>query len=235
MPLLINSLTDFLPPDLPAWLPETQAALHKWTERQRQRLENGPWATVPTPAFPYQDLLPSARLSYELVGWNNVRTYLTLFEADPSPFVDARFKQRPALEQYAVDLLTDLRHSWKRGAADWLVRRRADGQTIGVLHLYELSCETFPDYVPHCCVGYALAAPFRRQGYGFEALGQLLEQASQLFGRTEARALSDATNVASQALLRKCDFALLEERPATLRQPAEQLWQCWLTQGTGAR
>ena len=73
--------------------------------------------------------------------------------------------------------------------------------------------------------GSALAAPFRRQGYGFEALGHLLAQAAGRFGRTEARALSAADNVASQALLSKCGFTLLEARPATPRRPAEQLWQ----------
>lgn len=219
-----NSFAAFLPSDLSAWLPATQVALSEWVRHQRQRLEDGPWATLPAPAFPYQGLPPSARLTYELVNWANVRAYLPLFEADASSFVDARFKQRALLEQYAVALLTDLRHSRKHGACDWLIRRRSDKQAVGVLHLYELNCEIVGDRTPHCCVGYALAAPSRRQGYGQEALNHLLTQAARLFGRTEARALSATDNAPSQALLRKCGFVLLEARAA------EQLWQCWLTE-----
>lgn len=114
------------------------------------------------------------------------------------------------MEAYALDLLTDLCYSWKHGGCDWLVRRRADGQLLGVLHLYELSHEIIGSQPPHCVVGYALATQFRRQSYGFEALNHWLTQATRLFGRTEARALSAAGNLASQALLRKSGFLLLE-------------------------
>ena len=213
------------PAALAALLPATQAALQKWAERQAQWLGDEAAALPPQPAFPYQALPPSARLTYELVAWDQVRAYLPLFAADPSPFVDARFKQRAALEAYAVSLLTDLRYSGKRGACDWLVRRRADGQPLGVLHLYDLSHEVIGSQIPHCAVGYALAAPFRRQGYGAEALRHLLRQAAQLFGRTEARAISVVDNLASEALLRKYNFAVLEERPATRHGPATRLWQ----------
>lgn len=222
------ALAAVIPPAaLAALLPETQATLREWARRQTQWLGDADERAAPPrrqPAFSYQALPPSARLSYELVGWDTVRAYLELFAADLSPFVDARFKQRAALEAYAVSLLTDLRFSWKRGACDWLVRRRTDGQPLGVLHLYDLSQEQIGDWRPHCAVGYALAAPFRRQGYGHEALSHLLKQASTLFSQTKVRAISAANNAASQALLRKCGFAVLEERPATRRAGAEVLW-----------
>lgn len=205
-------------------LPETQADIQEWAQRQTQWLDNDADVPARQPAFPYQALPPSARLTYELVDWNNVPDYLPLFAADPSPFVDARFKQRAALEAYAVSLFTDLRFSWKRGACDWLVRR-TDGQPLGVLHLYDLSHEVIGGQTPHCAVGYALAAPFRRQGYGSEALSHLLAQAASLFGRTEARAISVVDNLASQALLRKYGFVVLEERPASRHGPVTTLWQ----------
>jgi len=174
--------------------------------------------------FPYQDLPPSARLSYELVTWSNVRAYLPLFANDPSPFVDARFKQQAGLEAYAEELLIELRHSWKRGGCDWLLFRHTDAQPIGVLHLYNLSHEVVAGQVPYCAVGYALAAPFRRQGYGLEALSHLLTYAASLFGRTEVRALSAVENLASEALLQRCGFTLLEERPTGHSQGAVRLW-----------
>lgn len=218
-----------LPPNLPALLPETRQAVRQWARRHASRLADGP-ALPPAAGFPYRDLPPSAQLRYELVSWVNFPTYLTLFGADPSPFVDARFKQRAALEAYVVQLFTEASFSWKRGATDWLIRRRADDQPLGVLHLYDLSRETINGQPAHCAVGYALAAPARRQGYGFEALSHLLTQAAELFGRPEARAISAVENGASEALLRKCGFLLLEERPGYYNQGGTRLWQRQLRQ-----
>ena len=218
-------LAALLPPQLLTLRPATQATLQGWACRQRQRLGDDGAAAPPWPSFPYQDLPPSARLAYELVGWSNVGAYLPLFAADPSPFVDARFKHRAALETYAVALLTDLRYSWKRGGCDWLMRRRAGGGALGILHLYDLSHEIIGPQVPHCSVGYAVAAPLRRQGYGLEALRHLLVQAAGLFGRTEARALSADGNLASDALVRRSGFAVIEARPAAPGRAAERLWR----------
>lgn len=220
-PSLVSTL---LPPNMPALLPATRQAVRQWARRHAARLAAAP-ADEPHPRTAYQDLPLSARLSYELVDWANFSTYLALFAHDPSLFVDARFKQRATLEAYAVQLLTEASSSWKRGAADWLVRRRADGQPLGVLHLYDLSREIIDGRLGHCAVGYALAAPFRRQGYAFEALSHLLEQAATRFGRSEARAIAAVDNLASEALLRKSGFVLLEERPATHSQGGTRLWQ----------
>jgi RimJ/RimL family protein N-acetyltransferase len=222
MTLAEQLLGTMLPPDL---LPETQDALRDWSRRQMRLLEaTGKPVDVLLPSFPFQHLPDSQRLSYELVDWHNYPAYLLLFANDPSPFVEARFKQHALLETYAVELLTDMRYSWKRGGGDWLLRRRIDGRPMGVLHLYELSHEVIGGRVPHCCVGYAVAAPFRRQGIGREALSHLLVQAAHLFGRTEARALINADNTASDGLLRGCGFTLLEERPAGYGRNAGQLW-----------
>ena len=214
-----------LPPNLPALLPATRREVRGWLLRQAEMRADYPAASqLSAVAFPYQSLPPSARLAYELVDWTNFGAYLPLFSADPSPFVDARFKSRAALESYVATLLLAQRYSWKNGAADWLVRRCADGQLLGVLHLYDLSREIINGRVPHCAVGYALAAPFRRQGYGSEALRHLLAQAAALFGRTEARALAAADNLASRALLGTCGFAVLDERPANRYGTATTLW-----------
>ena len=213
-----------LPTDL---LPQTQALLAEWTRQRlgQQPTDQDPVALAPT--FPFQSLPPSPRLRFELVDWQNFALYLPLFAAEDSPFVDAQFRSRLALEAYAVALLTNMRYSWKRAGCDWLLRR-ADDQPVGVLHLYDLSHEVIGARVPHCSVGYAIAAPFQRQGLAREALTHLLHHAAALFGRTEARALTDAGNLASQRLLRSCGFEVLEDRPATAYRKAEQLWQRFL-------
>ena len=54
------------------------------------------------------------------------------------------------------------------------MRRRASGEALGILHLYDLSHEIIGQQVPHCSVGYAVAAALRRQGYDPEALRHLL-------------------------------------------------------------
>ena len=214
---------NLLPPNLPELLPEARQHLQRWAERRALNL----YAPPLTVNFPYQNLPPSARLTYELVGWHNFPVYLPLFAADSSPFVDARFQQQAALELYAADLLTDMRYSWKRGGCDWLVRR-LDEQPVGVLHLYELSHEVINGQVPFCSVGYAVAAPFRQLGYGTEMLAHLLAQAAGLFERTEARALTNAANAASGALLRKVGFTVLEERTGGRGHDAYTLWQRYL-------
>ena len=213
-------LTHLLPPEYPALLPATQVALHRWLETLEYRQH--PEADPPV-NFPYQNLPPSARLTYELVGWPNLPAYLPLFAADPSPFVDAHFKDRAALERYGVSLLTLMRHSFKHGGCDWLARRHADAQPIGVLHLYDLSLENY-NGTPPCAVGYAVAAPHRRQGYAREMLTHLLPYAATLFGRTEARAIPETANVASRELLRSAGFRVLEERPTVGREAATELW-----------
>jgi len=225
---IFDSSAVIAPADLAALLPETRAQLTAWAWRYGRRFqdnEDEPTAVeAPVPTFPYQALPPSARLRYELVDWPQLPHYLTLFGADPSPFVDERFKQRASLEAYGAALLTELRYSWKRGACDWLLRRQSDGQLIGVLHLYELSHEVIAGRIAHCCVGYALVASARREGYGNEALHHLLAQTARLFGRTEARALSAAANEASEALLRRCGFKVLEDRPLHKYEEATRLW-----------
>lgn len=210
-----------LPADL---LPQTQTLLAEWTQQRLSRQLTGQSPAALPPNFPFQSLPPSPRLRFELVDWQNFALYLPLF-ADDSPFVDAQFRSQAPLEAYAVTLLTDLRYSWKRAGCDWLLRRRTDDQPVGVLHLYDLSHEVIGPHVPHCSVGYAVAAPFRRQSLAREALTHLLYYAATLFGRTEARALTDAGNLASQRLLSSCGFEILEDRPATAYRKAEQLWQ----------
>lgn len=96
---------------LPELLSETLAVLEEWGQRRLPFGSSGAGVAPLQPTFPYADLSSSTHLTYELVGWHNFGTYLSLFADDPSPFVEPLFKQRPALESYAVLLLTDMRYS----------------------------------------------------------------------------------------------------------------------------
>lgn len=158
------------------------------------------------PRFRYQNLPDSARLSYELLSWENFGLYQHLFEADPSPFVEKQLKAREEIEEYVVMLLEASRYSFKRGACDWFLKRRDDGAYVGVLHLYDLNHEFWKGKHFAPSFGYAIAEPFRRQGYAFEASQHLLGLIPPIFKRYEVTADPRVDNLASHALLLKLGF-----------------------------
>lgn len=168
-----------------------------------QREKRWPYAK---PRFRYQNLPDSERLSYELMSWENFGLYRQLFENDPSPFVETQLKVREEIEEYVVMLLESYRYSFKRGACDWFLKRRNDGSYVGVLHLYDLSHEFWKGKHSPPSLGYAIAEPFRRQGYAFEASKHLLGLIPTIFGRYEVTADPRVKNAASHELLRKLGF-----------------------------
>lgn len=163
------------------------------------------------PRFDYQNLPDTERLSYELLTWDNFKNFLTLFENDPHPFVMKDFKTLDQLELYAVSQLEYNRYSFKRGACDWFLRLKTTGELVGVLHIYDLNWELMDGKHPFCCVGYAIAVSFRRQGFAEEATTHLLAQIPLIFRRYIIRAVPEGENKASRALLEKLGFELLED------------------------
>ena len=163
------------------------------------------------PRFDYQNLPDTERLSYELLTWDNFKNFLTLFENDPHPFVMKEFKTLEQLELYAVSQLEYNWYSFKRGACDWFLRLKSTGELVGVLHLYDLNWELMDGQHPYCCVGYALAEPYRRQGFATEATAHLLMQIPLIFRRYIVRVVPEGDNNVSRALLEKLGFELLED------------------------
>ena len=158
-----------------------------------------------TPRACYQDLPPSNRLYYELLNWHNYRVLLNLFSQDLSPFIMPSLREADKLDEYTAYQLASGRYSGKRGISDWLLRL-ADGTYIGVLHLYNVSFELWEGRRFPCMCGYAIAEPFRRQGYAEEALTHLLNRLPEDFKLFKAQAEPLEANNASQALLKKVGF-----------------------------
>jgi RimJ/RimL family protein N-acetyltransferase len=185
------------------------------TEHAKEFYENATLFNNPRirriPRFDYQNLPDTERLSYELLTWDNFKNFLPLFENDPHPFVMDDFKTLDKLEMYAVSQLEYNWYSFKRGACDWFLRLKTTGELVGVLHLYDLNWEFMNGKHPHCCVGYAIAEPYRRQGFAMEATAHLLEQIPLLFRRYIVRAVPEGDNTVSRSLLEKLGFELLED------------------------
>lgn len=188
---------------MPALLPATYKCIRQYHETfWRQGL--------PEYTYPFADLPSSDRLTYELVTWDNIMTYLPLFKGDQNPYLMDDFKNRADLEQYGVHLLEYGRYSIKRGACDWLLRT-AEGDYVGVLHIHALSRELIDGRVNPCMIGYAIGERFRRRGFAQEAAKQLLNHLPTLFGRYEVMATVHPRNRASQAVLRKIGFRWKEK------------------------
>jgi hypothetical protein len=65
-----------------------------------------------------------------------------LFENEASPFVDERFKTYEGAKEYANDISFCGAYMPKHGGQDWLFKTPT-GEYGGILHLYDLSKETF--------------------------------------------------------------------------------------------
>ena len=166
--------------------------------RQMRRPKAKPW-------FDFKNLPDSERLSYKLLNWRNFTTYLKLFEKDTSPFVMEDFKTRKAMEQYTLFMLESNRFSGKRGGCDWIIYLK-NKTPIGVLHIYDLNLEIYNGVHPKPQFGYAIAEPFRKQGYAFEASTHLLNLIPNQFKRYEVLANTHKNNEASISLLQKLGF-----------------------------
>lgn len=159
-----------------------------------------------SPAITMPLLPPSERLHYELLSEVNEAEMLAMFADDPSPYVQRDFKHADSLSHYVDHLLTYSRYSAKRAGCDWLLRHRANGHYLGVLHLYDLSQETFFNYHRKCTLGFAIRASARRQGFASEAVRHLLAFLRRELHQMRALAYTHHDNQASQALLRHLGF-----------------------------
>ena len=153
----------------------------------------------------YRNLPPSDRLTYELLHWYNYRVLLDLFGQDGSPFVMPSLKLAKQLDEYTAIQLSLGRYSGKRGMCDWLLRL-ADGTYIGVLHLYNISLEIDKGKRYPCICGYAIAEPYRRQGYAEESLRHLLSRLPIDFKLFNVQAEPLEANILSRTLLEKVGF-----------------------------
>ncbi|MDN3918900.1 GNAT family N-acetyltransferase [Roseateles violae] len=99
-------------------------------------------------------------------------------------------------EQALAWMETRLFEPYQRlGHGFWAVERLSDGQLIGMCGLFKR------DSLPEVDVGYALAAPFRGQGYAREAAGACLAYGREQLGLRRILAIIAPDNTPSARVL----------------------------------
>ena len=103
----------------------------------------------------------------------------------------------------------------EHGFGLYLVERKADGTPLGLCGLIRR------DTLPDVDIGFALAEPFRGQGYAHEAAAATLRHAREALQLTRVVAIAMPANVASTRLLER--LGLRFERTITFGPAAETL------------
>ncbi|MEY3421433.1 MAG: hypothetical protein RIR48_1725 [Bacteroidota bacterium] len=145
-------------------------------------------------------------LSYELVTVTNYLKILNIFIEDEHPFVSDSYKEPNKLKVYFENMEKLRQSKSKYAGQEWLLYHRADQKYIGIVSLYDLSNETLNDNDQRCTLGFAISAPYRRQGYGNEAVKSLIHFSKNNLGRHLLLAYTHDSNPASKRLLTKLGF-----------------------------
>ena len=162
--------------------------------------------------FNFPDIKGYGEFSFEKLTTKNFQQLWMLFEVDDSPFTEESFKQYDLAEKYANDLEKYGRFSPKHGSQDWLFKWKEE--YAGILHLYDLSLETFAENNKRCWIGFATKPLLRKKGITKRAVSCFVNYIYTNF--TEIKYVHSMTlkgNVAAGALLFSIGFKKdVEER-----------------------
>jgi RimJ/RimL family protein N-acetyltransferase len=125
---------------------------------------------------------------FQQLTFRNRSLLLEMFENDPEPWVDERFKDPKEVYEYVAYLRISMPYSGKHGGCDWLVMS-PERECIGLLHNFDFSRENYGFQHRQCSVGYAFVKTVRGTGlpqrvmlhfqaYLFQKMNRLLLMAS---------------------------------------------------------
>ena len=114
------------------------------------------------PYFIFPDIPAYEELTFEKLTSENFKQLFLMFEADENPFIDERFKHYEQAKEYAEYLEQYGAYSAKHGGQDWLFSWK--NEYAGILHLYDLSLETFAENNRRCWIGFAIKPSMRNKG-----------------------------------------------------------------------
>ncbi len=161
---------------------------------------------VKTRRFHFPTMSRTRRLRFKRVEKKDGDAIFNAFCNDDNPFVSTEFKDREKAVEWA-DYSAKGAFRSKHAGCDWLMYDD-NNRLVGLLHYYDLSLETFNNIHKRCSIGITIAAPFRRQGYGEEAVVALLKYILDKQPIIDhILAYADKRNTASASLFRKLDFS----------------------------
>lgn len=163
--------------------------------------------------FSFPDVPCAGELSFEKLNTENFEQLYLLFENDSSSFVDERFKTHDGAKEYARYLEVCGAYTAKHGGQDWLFQW--SGEYAGILHLYDLSLETFAQNHKRAWIGFATKEKFRKQHITMKAVQYFINYVFQFYPAIDfIHAMTMKGNDASINFLLKCGFQ---------KDPAERL------------
>jgi RimJ/RimL family protein N-acetyltransferase len=160
------------------------------------------------PLWQFPDLPPASGLSFERLCFDNRDVVLPMFQTDPDPFVSADFKSPEKLYEYVAGLWICGPYSPKHGGGDWIIHA-AGGEPAGLLHAYDVSCETWALNDRRCSIGYTVAERFRGAGLAQEAVRALQRYLFERLDMLMLLAMPDRKNERSARFLTRLGY---EER-----------------------
>jgi RimJ/RimL family protein N-acetyltransferase len=171
---------------------------------------------IKKPFFTFPKIKAVEEFRFEKLTSNNFECLYKMFENDENKFTDDRFKHYESARDYTTDLEKYRAFSPKYGGQDWLFLFRND--YAGILHLYNLSLETFSENNKRCWVGFATKPESRNKGLTKKVLEIFLQYIFDYYPFIKyIHVMTDKNNIASQALLNALNF----ERDFTERASKE--------------
>lgn len=159
----------------------------------------------PGPYFDFPELPPFGKFSFEPLTTDNAAQLYLLFEDDNSPFTDERFRTYDGVMEYAGAQERWGRFSPKHGGQDWFFKR--GDEYIGILHLYDLSLETWNDNHRRCWIGFGIKPAHRQKGIAKEVVTHFIASIWTLFPHMQyIHCMTDPQNFPSKALMLSLGF-----------------------------
>jgi RimJ/RimL family protein N-acetyltransferase len=166
--------------------------------------------------FNFPDIADCCNVAFEKLKTANFHELYLLFKDDLSSFIDGAFKDYHKAKEYATFLEEHGAHLSTHGSQDWLFKY--DNQYAGILHLYDLSLETFADNNQRCWIGFATSSSYRNKGITKKILNHFI---SYIFNNYPTvnylHAMTLKENRIAQRLLHSIGFKI-ETRESTSTQ-----------------
>ena len=161
----------------------------------------------PKPYFHFNEVQPFRNFTFEKLNSGNFEQLFNMFGNDDSPFIDKRFTSLKNARQYAEYLELYGTFSPKHGCCDWYFKMNEE--YAGVLHLYDLSLETWNENDKRCWIGFATKPALRNQGITTGIVQYFVEQIFESYSKIKyIHSMTLLPNAAANAVLANAEFYL---------------------------